>query len=84
MVDKFILFRLLVNIILRDVQKGSVRKQPTFRAATTGYSAKQRLRNEHKNSILVTFTGCLDLGFASDWLKNISLATNKEALPRSG
>ena len=41
-----------------------MRKQPTFRAATTGYSAKQRLRNEHKNSILVAFTGYPYLGFA--------------------
>ena len=32
----------------------SLRKQPTFRNATTGFPAKRRLRNEHKNSILIT------------------------------
>ena len=33
---------------------GSLRKQPTFGKATTGFPAKWRLRNEHRNSILMT------------------------------
>ena len=32
----------------------SLRKQPTFRDATSGFPAKRRLRNEHRNSILMT------------------------------
>ena len=32
----------------------SLRKQPTFCDATNGSSAKERLRNEHRNSILMT------------------------------
>ena len=34
-------------------KKNSLRKQPTFRDNTTGFS-KWRLRNEHRNSILMT------------------------------
>ena len=40
---------------------------------TTGFPAKQRLRNERRNSILMTFH-YPDLDSASDWLKQISLA----------
>ena len=43
-----------------------VRKQPTFRDATTGFPAKWRLRNERRNSILMTHH-YPDLGSASDW-----------------
>ena len=32
----------------------SLRKQPIFPDATTGFPAKGRLRNEHRNSILMT------------------------------
>ena len=41
-------------------------EHPTFRDATSGLPAKWRLRNERRNSILMT---CLypDLGSASDW-----------------
>ena len=42
------------------------RKQPTFRYATTGLAAKWRLRNERRNSILMT-RHYPDLGSASDW-----------------
>ena len=51
----------------------SLRKQPTFRDATSGFPAKWRLRNEHRNSILMT-RNYPDLGSASDWLKQISHA----------
>ena len=44
----------------------SLRKQPTFCAATTGFPAKWRLRNERRNSILMT-RHYPDLGSASDW-----------------
>ena len=53
----------------------SPRKQLTFRNATTcpPPTSKRRLRNEHRNSILMT-RHYLDLGSASDWLKQISHA----------
>ena len=40
---------------------------------TTGFPAKRRLRNERRNSILMTFD-YPDLDSVSDWLKQISLA----------
>ena len=46
-------------------------KQPPFRDANTGFPAKWRLRNERRNSILMT-RHYPDLGNASDWLKQIS------------
>ena len=54
-------------------QHPSLRKQPTFGGATTGFPAKRRLRNERRNSILMT-RHCPDLGNASDWLNQISHA----------
>ena len=51
----------------------SLRKQLTFRDATTDLHVKRRLRYERRNSILIT---CFypDLGSASEWLKQISHA----------
>ena len=51
----------------------SLRKQPTFGDATTGFPAKWRLRNDRRNSVLMT-RHYPDLGSASDWLKQISHA----------
>ena len=51
----------------------SPRKQPTFGDATTGFQAKWRLRNEHRNSTLMT-RHYPDLGSPSDWLNQISHA----------
>ena len=51
----------------------SLRKQTTFCNATNGFSAKWRLRNERRNSILMT-CHYPDLGSASDWLKQTSHA----------
>ena len=51
----------------------SLGKQPTFGNATTGFPAKWRLRNERRNSILMT-CHYPDLGSASDWLNQISHA----------
>ena len=48
-------------------------KQPTFRNANTVFLAKWRLRNKRRNSTLMTHP-YKDLGSASDWLKQISLA----------
>ena len=45
---------------------GSLRKQSTFGDATTGFPAKWRLRNDYRNSILMT-SHYNDLGGASDW-----------------
>ena len=50
-----------------------LRKQPKFRDATTDFPAKWRLRNERRNSILMT-RPYPDLGSASDWLKQIFFA----------
>ena len=47
--------------------KHSLRKQQTFGDATTSFPVKWRLRNEHRNSILMT-RHYPDLGDASDWL----------------
>ena len=44
----------------------SLRKQPTFGDATTGFPAKWRLRNERRMPILMT-RHYPDLGSASDW-----------------
>ena len=52
------------------IQNPSLRKQTTFRDATTGFPVKWRLRKEHRNSILMT-RHYQDLGSASDWLKKI-------------
>ena len=57
----------------------SRRKQPTFDDATTGFPAKWRLRNERRNSILIT-RHYPDLSSASDWLKH----DQSEVLSRSG
>ena len=54
-------------------ENSSLRKQATFRDTTNGFPAKWRLSNDRKNSILMTFH-YPDLGSASDWLKQISLA----------
>ena len=51
----------------------NLRQQPTFSNATTGLPTKWRLRNESRNSI-VTTRHHLDVGGASDWLKQISHA----------
>ena len=48
----------------------SLRKKPTFGDATTGFPAKWRLRNEGRNSLLMT-RHYPDLGSASDWLNQI-------------
>ena len=52
----------------------SVSKQPTFwnpTTTTTGFPTKWRLRNDGRNSILMT-CHFLDLGSDSDWLKEFS------------
>ena len=43
-----------------------MRKQPTFHDATTGFPAKKRLKNEFRNSILMTCHHP-ELGSASNW-----------------
>ena len=59
--------------ILFGIKFLSLRKQPTFGDATTGFPTKWRLRNEYRNSILMT-RHYPDLGSASDWLNQISHA----------
>ena len=59
--------------IYYNLKYPSLRKQTTFGDATNGFSAKWRLRNERKNSILMT-CHYPDLGGASDWLTQTSHA----------
>ena len=51
----------------------SLRKQPTFCNATTGFPWEVRSEDNCRNSVVIT---CLypDLGHASDWLRQVSLA----------
>ena len=49
----------------------SLRKQSTFRDAIAGFPAKRRLRNERRNSMLMT-RHYVEFRSASDWLKQIS------------
>ena len=46
--------RLLTNKKRLYKQNKTLRKLPTFRVVTTGFASKWRLRNEHRNSILMT------------------------------
>ena len=71
----------LHSILLAVVFLSHVRKQPTFRDATTNFPAKWRLRNEGRNSMLMTYR-YPDISSASDWL-NICF-NQSEALFRSG
>ena len=48
------------------VQQASLRKQPAFGDATTGFPTKWHLRNERRNAILMT-RHYPDLASASDW-----------------
>ena len=50
----------------KKLSADSLRKQPTVRDATTGFPAKWLLRNERRNSILMT-CHYPDLGSAFDW-----------------
>ena len=55
-------------------RSSSLRKKPTLRDAIAVFHAKWRLRNDRRNSILMT-CHYPDLGGAFDWLKQISLTT---------
>ena len=63
-------FEFMAKTLWKEVSC-SLRKQPTFGDATTGFPAKWRLWNEYRNSILMT-RHYPDLGSASDWLNQIS------------
>ena len=59
-------------ITVPDIDHHScLKKQPTFRDATTCFPSKWRLGNDCRNSILMT-CHYPHLGRASDWLKPIS------------
>ena len=75
-----LLFILLELTYISSTQ--TFRKQTTFRDATNGFPAKWRLRNERRNSILMTRY----LGSASDWLRQISQSgtTNQKQHPDLG
>ena len=49
----------------------SLRKQPTFHNATKGFPVKWRLRNEHRNSVLMMHH-YPDLGSASDFTSSMT------------
>ena len=59
--SQFVLLRMILVLC-------SSRKQMTFSGATTGFPAKWRPRNEHRNSILMT-CHLPDLVSASDWMR---------------
>ena len=61
---------------------GSRRKQPTFRDATTGFPAKWRLRNEHRNSMLMTRQ--IWVVFLIGWSKFPTRRYQSETLPKFG
>ena len=71
-------FEFMAKTLWKEVSC-SLRKQSTFVGATTGFPAKWRLRNERRNSILMT-RHYPDLGSASDWLNQIS-HTNQKHYP---
>lgn len=50
--------------LITELRDCPLRKQPKFCDATNGFPAKFRVRNERRNSILMT-------RFSSDWLKQI-------------
>ena len=52
-------------------KNSSLRKQTTFRHATNSFPVKRHLRNECRNSILMT-CHYPDLRSVSDWLKQVS------------
>ena len=56
-------------------QRNTLRKQPTFRDASTGLLSKGPLRNERRNSILMTCE-YTHLGSTSDW------TCREESLPQ--
>ena len=70
---------------LAYVRSFSLRKQPTFVDATTGFPAKWHLRNERRNSILMT-RHYPDLGGATDWSCHVGnlIQPIRSTLPRSG
>ena len=53
-------------VFYSNMYRVSLGNQPTFRDATTGFPAKWRLRNDYRNSILMT-CHYPDLGSAFDW-----------------
>ena len=59
-------------LYLSSQTKHSLRKQRTFRDVTTNFLSKWRLKNERRNSVLMT-CHYRNLGSASNWLKHISL-----------
>ena len=67
-----------------DYLTSCLRNQPSFGDDITGFPAKRRLRNERRNSILMT-RQYPDLDSASDWLNQIFTRHDQsEALPRCG
>ena len=72
--------QLIISLVCLFINGCScLRRQTTFGDATTGFPTKWRLRNEHRNSILMTHH-YPDLGSASDWLNQISHAVDQSDL----
>jgi len=53
-------------LLIYDLSHASLRKQPTFGAATTGFPAKWCLRNKRRHFILM-MCHYIELGSNSDW-----------------
>ena len=61
---------------LTEIDSDSLRRKSAFRDVTTGFPAKWSLRNERRNSILMT-SHYPDLGSASDWLKPVAMTRHR-------
>ena len=59
--------------IPRDEYYTSQRKRTTYRDASTGFPSKSSLRNERRNSILMTFTKRIWAVLLSDWLCRVGI-----------
>ena len=62
-----------LSISCAIVQETCLRKQPALRDPTTNFTAKWRLRNACRNSLLMTCHNP-ELDSVSDWLRQISFA----------
>ena len=68
----------------RQAFLSSLRKQPTFGDATTGFPARWRLRNERRNSILMGVTTQIWVETLIGWIKFPTGKTNQKRYPDLG
>jgi len=73
-----------ISFIRNRQDKYSLRKQPTFSDATTGFPAKWRVRNERRNSILMIqhVTTQIWVVHQIGWIKFLMRQDRSEAVTR--